>query len=93
MSDVSEPAEQVVIAVLVENSEFSTGGVVAIATMSFVAVITFTGTFVGSMSAIQQSAVALIGLVVMAPLGVAAAIGRRRSYKVFREVRPDEKRP
>lgn len=91
MSDEPKPAKTIVIAVLVENHEFTGGGMAAAIFMVVAALLAAFFAVLVPSNAIQQAIAALVGLLVIVPLGFGAVIGRTRSYKVFRELRPDER--
>ena len=84
--------DPVLIAILVENTEFTGGGGAAAFMLGFVVLATCASVFLIAANAIQQATGALVGLVLIVPLGFCAVIGRKHTYKVFRKIHPEEPR-
>ncbi len=92
MSDSQTRQPPVLIAMLVENTEWSWPGAFAAFGMVIVTLLAAAGIFLFPTNAIQQATSALGALLLIIPLGVGAIIGRKRTYKVFREVHPETPR-
>jgi hypothetical protein len=68
---------------IVEEARFSAGGAIAVVAMVFVVLLTIIG--IGEQdNVIREASAALIGLVLIVPLAAGAAIGRKRTYSVWK---------